>query len=105
MAATDRSAPQTATRLNGFQRDLLFVLAKTGPENGQSIRSELQPEYENEIHHARLYANLDKLVDRGLVEKGEIDGRTNEYELTSEGRRVLTERHEWQAECVEEVDA
>jgi DNA-binding PadR family transcriptional regulator len=49
-----------------------------------------------EIHHGRLYPNLDTLVEKGLVEKGELDRRTNYYTLTRRGQREITARNEWE---------
>jgi len=50
--------------LTGFQRDLLYVIA--GEKNPRAaIKEELEDYYEEEIHHGRLYPNLDTLVDKG----------------------------------------
>ncbi|MFB6199187.1 MAG: helix-turn-helix transcriptional regulator, partial [Halobacteriaceae archaeon] len=54
--------------------------------------------YEGEINHGRLYPNLDALVDKGLVSKGEIDKRTNSYSITSRGKQEIESRREWEAE-------
>ncbi|MFB6254424.1 MAG: PadR family transcriptional regulator [Halobacteriaceae archaeon] len=71
--------------LTGFQRDLLYVIAGLDEPHGLAIKEELEDYYENEIHHGRLYPNLDTLVKQGLVTKGEIDKRTNYYQLTDRG--------------------
>ncbi|WP_433634416.1 helix-turn-helix transcriptional regulator, partial [Halomicrococcus sp. NG-SE-24] len=71
--------------LTGFQRDLLYVINSLDEPHGLAIKDELEDYYEKEIHHGRLYPNLDTLVDKGLVEKGEIDNRTNFYTLTQRG--------------------
>jgi transcriptional regulator, PadR family len=42
-----------------------------------------------------LYPNLDELVSEGLVEKSELDKRTNLYELTTEGQQTVSSRVEW----------
>ncbi|MGQ5517287.1 PadR family transcriptional regulator [Halococcus saccharolyticus] len=73
----------------GFQRDLLTVIAKLGDPHGLGIKEELEQHYGKEIHHGRLYPNLDDLIQRGLVEKGVVDRRTNSYELTERGRREI----------------
>ncbi|PCR88656.1 PadR family transcriptional regulator [Natrinema ejinorense] len=88
-----------------FRRDLLFVIADVGPASGQDVQAEIEAYYAKEINHGRLYPNLDALVDDGLVEKGEIDDRTNSYELTDAGRQALEERREWEAERLPEGDA
>jgi len=55
--------------LTGFQRDLLTVTAGIEEPHGLAIKDELEDYYEKEIHHGRLYPNLDTLVEKGLVEK------------------------------------
>jgi len=82
--------------LTGFQRDLLYVIAGADEPHGLAIKEELEDYYESEIHHGRLYPNLDTLVDKGLVEKGEKDQRTNYYTLTRRGRRELDARRDWE---------
>jgi DNA-binding PadR family transcriptional regulator len=64
---------------------------------------ELENYYETEIHHGRLYPNLDTLVDKGLVEKGEKDRRTNVYTLTRRGRREIQDRRAWENEYTEDA--
>lgn len=80
--------------LTAFQRDLLYGIAGLETPHGLAIRDELTEYYNTEIHHGRLYPNLDTLVDTGLIEKGEEDGRTNWYSLTERGRRELKARRE-----------
>ena len=91
--------------LTGFQRDLLYVIAGLEAPHGLAIKEELETYYETEIHHGRLYPNLDTLVDKGLVEKGEKDRRTNLYTTTRRGRREIEDRREWERQYVEETDA
>lgn len=82
--------------LTGFQRDLLTVVAGLDDPHGLAIKEELEDYYDGEIHHGRLYPNLDSLVQKGLVSKGEQDKRTNYYTLTRRGRRELQARREWE---------
>lgn len=86
--------------LTGFQRDLLYVIAGLNEPHGLAIKEELEAYYEKEIHHGRLYPNLDTLVDKGLVEKGQHDRRTNAYNLTTRGEREIEARQEWEAEYI-----
>lgn len=85
--------------LTGFQRDLLFVVASLDEPHGLAIKDELQKYYDDNVRHGRLYPNLDKLVEARLIEKGQQDRRTNEYTLSSRGKRELIARMEWQRDC------
>jgi len=87
--------------MTGFQRDLLYVVAGLDEPHGLAIKEELENYYEKEIHHGRLYPNLDTLVDKGLVEKGERDRRTNYYATTRRGERELDARQDWEAQYVD----
>lgn len=77
-----------ATDLTGFQRDILTVLAG-GEEYGLAIKRALGDRYGDEVNHGRLYPNLDRLADAGLVTKRALDDRTNGYSLTDRGRDVV----------------
>ena len=86
--------------LTGFQRDLLYVAVGKDEPHGLALKDELEQYYESEIHHGRLYPNLDTLVDKGLLEKGQIDRRTNYYQVTQRGRREIEARREWEDQYV-----
>ncbi|QLH82107.1 PadR family transcriptional regulator [Halosimplex pelagicum] len=86
--------------LTGFQRDLLYAIAGKSEPHGLAIKDELEDYYEKEIHHGRLYPNLDTLVNKGLVEKGEHDRRTNSYSITRRGEREIEARREWEGQFV-----
>ncbi len=87
--------------LTGFQRDLLYVIAGLEEPHGLAIKEELEEYYEKEIHHGRLYPNLDTLVNKGLVEKGEQDRRTNKYIMTRRGRREIEARADWESKYID----
>ena len=82
--------------LTGFQRDLLYIVTGLDDPHGLAVKDELENYYESEIHHGRLYPNLDTLVEKGLVEKGELDKRTNVYTVTRRGQREIDARREWE---------
>jgi len=82
--------------LTGFQRDCLYVIGGLDSPKGLAIKAKLDDYYGSEINHGRLYPNLDALVEKGLVEKGSIDDRTNSYTLTARGQRELEARREWE---------
>ncbi|RBI58574.1 PadR family transcriptional regulator [halophilic archaeon] len=88
--------------LTGFQRDLLYVVNGLDDPHGLAIKDKLEGYYETEIHHGRLYPNLDTLVDKGLVEKGEVDRRTNSYTLTQRGQREITARSDWEQQYLDQ---
>jgi len=90
--------------LTGFQRDLLVVAAGLDEPNGLDIKSELEQYYTSEINHGRLYPNLNTLVDKGLVEKGQKDERTNQYVVTDRGERELRARRTWEDDYVADAD-
>jgi DNA-binding PadR family transcriptional regulator len=92
--------PDLLFELTSFQRDLLYVIAGADKPSGQEIKTELQSSM-GEITHGRLYPNLDTLVERDYIDKGESDRRTNFYELTDKGRRGLRERREWENRYVD----
>jgi DNA-binding PadR family transcriptional regulator len=89
---TDES--RAASDLTAFQQNILTILAEE-PMYGLAIKRELEAYYGSEVNHGRLYPNLDDLVEDGLVEKSELDKRTNQYELTDEGHDVVLGQIEW----------
>ena len=81
--------------LTGFQRDLLRVAAGLDEPKGLEIKTKLEAYYDKEINHGRLYPNLDTLVEKGLLEKGQHDERSNAYTITRRGTRELDDRDKW----------
>lgn len=84
---TDTAAP--LIDLTGFERDCLTAVAILGSPHGLAVKSELEKHYEKNVNHGRLYPALDSLADKGLIEKGEEDRRTNWYAITARGEREL----------------
>lgn len=89
--------------LTAFQRDVLFVIAGHDEPHGLAIKEALDDYYTEEINHGRLYPNLDTLVEKGLVEKGEKDRRTNEYQLSDRGQREIVARREFEDDLVSDI--
>lgn len=87
--------------LTGFQRDLLYVIHGADRPSGQGIKKELEDYYQQDINHGRLYPNLDTLVTKSYVDKGELDRRTNYYEITDRGSTLLRERRTWEDQYVD----
>ena len=80
--------------LTAFQKNILTVLGEEA-RYGLAIKRELEDYYGQEVNHGRLYPNLDDLVNKGLVEKSELDKRTNEYALTDDGFDAVLDDLEW----------
>lgn len=79
--------------LTGFQRDVLVVIAGLDDPHGLAIKDEIEHYYESEIHHGRLYPNLDELVEAGLIEKGKrISARIAMPSPTEEPNSLKNER-------------
>ncbi len=87
--------------LTGFQRDLLYVIAGAERPSGQDVKEEAEQYYSAEINHGRLYPNLDTLVNKELIEKGELDRRTNYYDITDAGEAAIEDRREWEAQYID----
>lgn len=68
--------------------------------SGQEIKNELEGE-QAEITHGRLYPNLDTLVDKGYLDKGMLDRRTNFYSPSEKGKQMIRERYEWEHKYVD----
>ena len=101
IAVSDMSEAQTqgtqvvgTEDLTAFQQNILVILAQE-PMYGLAIKRKLQLYYGDEVNHGRLYPNLDDLVDAGLIEKSELDKRTNQYALTDAGYTAIIDRLRW----------
>lgn len=79
-----------------LQRDLLWELSHENARKAPSLKAELANYYSKSINPSRLYQNLDKLIDLGLVAKQARIKNTNEYNLTERARRTLSARQVWQ---------
>ncbi len=84
------------TDLSAFQRDVLWALTHEDGRKGLALKTHIEDYYDKDLNHSRLYQNLDKLVNAGLIEKSARDRRTNEYALTEAANHALTARRAWQ---------
>ncbi len=93
-------------KLTGFQRDILATIwygeRQLGSVHGLTLQEALTEQYGKDIHHGRLYPNLDTLVEKGLVEKSRRDTRTNNFYLTSLGWDALQKYDEFTTFVVDE---
>jgi DNA-binding PadR family transcriptional regulator len=87
--------PGVASDLTAFQQNILVILSEE-PRYGLAIKRELEAYYDSEVNHGRLYPNLDDLVEMGLVEKSELDKRTNQYSLTEAGKEAVLDQLDWE---------
>ena len=94
MYGTASPDPGISRELTAFQQNILVILAEE-PRYGLAIKRELEVYYGTEVNHGRLYPNLDDLVDQGLIEKSELDKRTNEYALTDAGVQAVFDQLAW----------
>ena len=88
--------------LTGFQRDLLYVIAGLDQPSGQTIGRELE-RYIDNVNHGRLYPNLNTLVELSLVEKSTQNQRTNYYEMTKNGKQLLSYRLKWENQYISHI--
>ncbi len=95
-AQSQTQSPDVTPELTAFQQTILTILAEES-RYGLAIKRELEDYYGTDVNHGRLYPNLDDLVAMGVIEKSELDKRTNEYELTEEGYEALLSELEWTA--------
>ena len=75
--------------LTGFERDLLVEIYQMEQPSGQAIRDRMEAEHGEDVTTTRLYSNLNDLVDYGLLDKGEQNFRTNYYQITNDGQRLV----------------
>ncbi|UPM45113.1 PadR family transcriptional regulator [Halocatena salina] len=94
VTVSDDSELDIAHELTAFQQRILAILAEEA-RYGLAIKSELEEYYGSDVNHGRLYPNLDDLVEMGLVEKSELDRRTNEYALTEAGHDAIVNQLAW----------
>ncbi|WP_226042866.1 helix-turn-helix transcriptional regulator [Natrinema sp. DC36] len=87
--------------LTGFQRDLLYVIAGADQPSGQDVKEEVEQYYNADINHGRLYPNLDTLVNKELVEKGQLDRRTNYYAIADKGEETIEDRQKWKEQFID----
>lgn len=88
--------------LTAFQRDALIIVAGLDDPHGLAIKDELDNYYEGDVNEGRLYPSLDELAEKGLIEKGQKDRRTNLYNLTQRGRREIEARSEWEQQSIDD---
>lgn len=81
------------------ERDVLCALSDGVMLSGQDVKARVQPR--RDINNQSLYGALDKLDDKGLVERHAeyFDRRTNGYVITDAGIGAIRDRREWVMNC------
>ncbi|PAU84946.1 PadR family transcriptional regulator [Halorubrum salipaludis] len=79
--------------LSAVHRDLLWVLAQTGPCQPHSLHYALTDYYSDGIDYSQTCDTLEELIEREFVATYD----TTTYQLTESGRRALSTRQAWQA--------
>lgn len=82
--------------LTSFQRDIVIVIAGLGSPHGLAVKEEISNHYDETINHGRLYPAMDQLDEAGIIEKSKRDERSNTYEITEKGLRMLAAQYDWQ---------
>lgn len=83
--------------LTDFQRDLLFAVADLDDAYGLAIKRKLEDQYDRKIFNSYLCQNLDILVHKGLLEKGQNGCPITRYTPSSRGTREVDKRRSWNA--------
>ena len=99
----DRSSPtplyfQIATKLEAAISD------GTLPA-GARLENEISLGQRFGLSRPTMRRAIQELVDKGLLEKGELDRRTNVYTVTQRGQREIEARREWETQYLGTVDS
>lgn len=78
------------TPLKPADLHILLVLLD-GPRHGYEIRKDVESETGGRVRLeiGSLYRILGRMLDAGLIEEADFDGRRRNYRLTTAGRRAL----------------
>ncbi|TKX41331.1 helix-turn-helix transcriptional regulator [Halorubrum sp. CGM4_25_10-8A] len=90
---TECDSTNSVADLSAVHRDLLWILAQTGPCENRHLQQALTTYHTDDINHSQVYDALEELIERDFVT---IDDTTT-YQLTEAARRALSARQAWQA--------
>ena len=90
--------------LSSFQRDLLTFLAANNGTNGLEARDSLEEIRDEYISHTRIYRNIYRLEDVGLIRREEVTEQENRYIPTDKAIRNLKSDLEWRKSLLDGVE-
>jgi len=96
----------TMDDLNAFGRysgpaTLLLSSLADGPKHGYALTKDVEHFAGVHLAPGTLYAALDRLVERGLVEGLPVEGRRRPYRITAPGATALREHLDAQRQVTE----
>lgn len=94
----------TEVNVGGLQLELLCLMASKYEPDVSALQDEYERWNDTDISYQSIYQALERLDDRGLVEKKPIDGRTNCYMLTTKGAQRLTTHRDLVVEHTDAID-
>jgi len=90
---TECDTTHSVADLSAVHRDLLWILAQTGPCESRQLQRALTTYYTDDIDHSRICDTLEELIERDFVTTND----TAKYQLSESARRALSARQAWQA--------
>ena len=89
---TEYDSTNSVADLSAVHRDLLWILARTGPCESHLLHRELSDYYTDDVDHSQVCDTLKELIERDFVNTDD----TTTYQLTESARRALSTRQAWQ---------
>lgn len=84
--------------LSAVQRDLLAVLVREQQSDRFALKQHLSQDRKRRITNSKIYDELGRLCDDGLVEKHSAQfarDETNKYRITRDGLKTLAAHRNW----------
>jgi len=94
----------TGLSLGGLQLELLCLIANKYEPDVSALQDDYGRWHDTSIPYQSIYQALERLDDRGLVEKKPIDGHANCYMLTTEGAKRLAKHREFVLDHTDAID-
>lgn len=86
----------TPPDLNATQRDVLTAIKHLGGSpHGAAIKEFLDTRRDGGFPEGVLYPSLNAMIAKGILEKQDRDGRSNDYFFTAEGDRIYAQYVAW----------